>query len=67
MCLRSAAIGDVVEVSYQVRLPGQAPAQGQIVDGAESLAAEGVKLFWMMKECFVRLSLMTCIASYHIV
>jgi hypothetical protein len=47
MCVRSAAIGDVVEVSYQVRLPGQAQGQGQIVDGAASLAVEGARLFWM--------------------
>jgi hypothetical protein len=54
MCVRSAAIGDVVEVSYQVRLPGQAQGQGQIVDGAASLAVEGARLFW--KGTFDRVS-----------
>jgi hypothetical protein len=68
MCVRSAAIGDVVEVSYQVRLPGQAQGQGQIVDGAASLALEGVRLFWM--GTFDRVSfsnLLYCIVSNGIV
>lgn len=46
--MRSAAIGDVVEISYQVRLAGQAQGQGQVVDGAASLAAEGRQLLRLL-------------------
>lgn len=41
MCLRSAAIGDVLELSYQVRLQGTKGERGLVVDGAEVIAAEG--------------------------
>ena len=41
MCLRSAAIGDVLELSYQVRLQGTKGERGLIVDGTEVIAAEG--------------------------
>ena len=43
VCLRSAAIGDVVELSYQVRLAGEGSGggQGQLIDGAEVLADQG--------------------------
>ena len=41
VCLRSAAIGDVLELSYQVRLQGTKGERGLVVDGAEVIAAEG--------------------------
>ena len=41
MCLRSAAIGDVLELSYQVRLKEAKGEKGLIVDGAKTIAAEG--------------------------
>ena len=42
-CIRSAAIGDVVEVSYQVRIAGDESngGQGQLIDGAKVLATQG--------------------------
>jgi hypothetical protein len=41
--VRSAAIGDVVEVSYQVRIAGDVSSggQGQLIDGAKVLASQG--------------------------
>lgn len=41
--MRSAAIGDVVEVSYQVRIAGDESSggQGQLIDGAKVLASQG--------------------------
>lgn len=41
VCLRSASIGDVLELSYQVRLQGSKGERGLIVDGAQVIAAEG--------------------------
>ena len=43
MCIRSAAIGDVLEVSYQVRLQEKKGKGelGLVVDGAKAIAAEG--------------------------
>ena len=41
ICIRSAAIGDVVEVSYQVRIKGANGINEEIIDGAQNIASQG--------------------------
>ena len=51
ICIRSAAIGDVVEISYQVRIKGANSISEEIIDGAQNIASQGTqpKAF---NECF---------------
>lgn len=61
VCLRSAAIGDVLELSYQVRLldqqtKGGGGERGLVLDGAKTIAAEG-EYSWLEKSRLDRTAL----------
>lgn len=41
MCIRSAAIGDVVEISYQVRVKKPDGITEELIDGPKNIAPQG--------------------------